>query len=456
MTALVSILAILLLVPSGVLAGVVAHQSVTNTVWLEARQEATLVAAADRLHHVTGTIKSEVPGIDLVQIVSPDHHVLASSAAARGLPPLSKAWPEPQDPQEDVQSCTQGKIGCVRLSALRETGAANSPVVYAGRRAPAESATGLINVIFVIQGVALIMLAVATTWKVTGRTLRPVEGIRAELAAINVNDLRTRVPEPACDDEIARLARTINSTLERLEHAKGRMERALNQQRQFAADASHELRTPVAGLRAQLEEAQLHPAETDLEELLAHSLRDVDRLQSIITDLLLLERVGTGTATTSGKVDLAAVVRAEVSRRPDPGAVRLRLVPDVNTEANQNQIGRVVNNLLDNAERHARHSVSVEVRHNGREAELVVDDDGDGIAVADRERIFERFTRLDAARSRGRGGTGLGLAIARDIVHAHGGTIEVGTSPIGGARFVVRLPLAESSVPGRHATHSSA
>ncbi|WP_405149784.1 HAMP domain-containing histidine kinase [Sphaerisporangium sp. NBC_01403] len=438
------------------LAGVVAHQSVANTVWLEARQEATIAAAADRLGHPKGQIRSEVPGIDLVQIVGPDHHVIAASTAARGLPPISTAWPEPRDPQEDVQNCTQSKVGCVRLSALRETGAADSPVVYAGRRAPAESATGLINTIFVTQGIALITLAAATTWKVTGRTLRPVEGIRAELAAINVNDLSTRVPEPMCDDEIARLARTINSTLERLEHAKGRMERALNQQRQFAADASHELRTPVAGLRAQLEEAQLHPGETDLEELLAHSLRDVDRLQSIITDLLLLERVGTGAVRSSEKVDLAAVVRAEVSRRPHPGRVRLRLAPGVSTEANHNQIVRVVTNLLDNAERHARHSVSVEVRPNGRNAEIVVDDDGDGIAVADRERIFERFTRLDAARSRDRGGTGLGLAIARDIVQAHRGTIEVGTSPVGGARFLVSLPLAEPCVPDRHTTHSPA
>ncbi|GAA3846576.1 hypothetical protein GCM10022226_82720 [Sphaerisporangium flaviroseum] len=422
----------------------VAHQSVADTEWLEARQEATLVAAADRLGRLPEPIQSEVPGMNLIQIVAPDRHVIASSADARGLPPLSDSWPEPADPQEDVETCAQHLVGCVRLSALRITGAADSPVVYAGRHAPAESATGPINTIFAIQGIVLIILAVGMTWKITGRTLRPVEAISAELASINDNDLSTRVPEPPGDDEIARLARTINGTLERLERAKAGMEQALTQQRQFAADASHELRTPVAGLRAQLEEAQLHPDETNLRQLLAHSLRDVDRLQSIITDLLLLERVRAGAPKPPVKVDLAAIVRTEVARRPDPSKVQLRLTPGVDVEAVHTQIGRVITNLLDNAERHARCSVSVEVHKTDHNAELVVEDDGEGIAAADRERIFERFTRLDAARSRDRGGTGLGLAIARDIVRAHGGTITVGTSPSGGARFVVSLPLLET------------
>ncbi|MFC4588547.1 sensor histidine kinase [Sphaerisporangium corydalis] len=426
-----------------------------NTVWLEARKEATIAAATDRLGQLKTTIKSDVPGIDLIQVVGPDHHVIASSPAARGLPPLSSAWPAAEDPQEDVQNCAEGSVGCVRLSALRVTSAPDSPVVYAGKRAPAEGATGLINAIFLTQGIALIILAVVTTWKVTERTLRPVEAIRAELAAINVNDLSSRVPETSGDDEIARLARTVNSTLERLEHARGRMELALNQQRQFAADASHELRTPVAGLRAQLEEAQLHPSETDLAELLGHSLRDVDRLQSIIADLLLLERVDAEVLRPKEPVDLSSAVRAEVSRRADPGRIRLRLSPDVTIDAIHTQIGRVITNLLDNAERHARHTVSVEVRKHQDGAELLVDDDGDGIALADRERIFQRFTRLDAARSRDRGGTGLGLAITRDIVQAHGGTIEVGASPTGGARFTITIPLTEPSRSTPNTSHST-
>ena len=142
----------------------------------------------------------------------------------------------------------------------------------------------------------------------------------------------------------------------------------------------------------------------------------------------------------------------EVSQRADPDKVRLRLTPDVAVHAIRSQIGRVITNLLDNAERHARSAVVVEVRQNGDSAELIVDDDGEGVAEADRQRIFERFTRLDAARSRDRGGTGLGLAIARGIAQAHDGTIEAGASPSGGGRFILRLPLAGPSDNGQSAT----
>ncbi|GII78788.1 hypothetical protein Sru01_37700 [Sphaerisporangium rufum] len=315
----------------------------------------------------------------------------------------------------------------------------------------------MIDIIFAVQAAALVAAAVLAGWKITGRALRPVEAIRAELSAINVNDLSGRVPEPAGNDEIARLARTVNSTLARLEHARIRSQLSLDRERQFAADASHELRTPVAGLRAQLEEARLHPGQTDLPRLLDHSLRDVDRLQTIITDLLLLDRAGSAAPfLPRTRAALASIVHEEVSRRSGRCAVRLRPCCPAVIEVVHTQIGRVVTNLLDNAERHARRQVVAEVRCDGGTAELVVDDDGAGVAPADRERIFERFTRLDAARSRDRGGTGLGLAIVRDIVHAHHGTIEVGASPLGGARFVVRLPLAERCAPSRAPARSCA
>ena len=223
------------------------------------------------------------------------------------------------------------------------------------------------------------------------------------------------------------------------------LERELQRKRQFASDTSHELRSPIAGLRAELEEARMHPDQTDLGGLLDRALNGVERLEAIITDLLLLANVEAGVAAELQEVDLAELVRAEVSRRRDRVAVELHLEPGVTVNAVPTQLGRVLTNLLDNAQRHAERAVSVEVRHGGDGAELAVSDDGDGVAVADRERIFQRFTRLAAGRRRDPGGSGLGLAISYDIAQAHAGSLGVEDSVTGGARFGLRLPLAASA-----------
>lgn len=221
-----------------------------------------------------------------------------------------------------------------------------------------------------------------------------------------------------------------------------RLEQEIRQEWRFASDVSHELRSPIAGLRVQLEEARLYPDETSLHDVLVRALSDVARLEAIVADLLLLARVEGNTPRALEKVDLAELVLAEVSRRTDRLTRELRLEPGVTVNANRAQIGRVLTNLLDNAQRHAERMVEVEVRRNGDGAELAVVDDGAGIAKDDREKIFERFTRLRAGRDRDGGGTGLGLAISRDIAHAHSGTLQVEDSAMGGARFALRLPLA--------------
>jgi signal transduction histidine kinase len=250
------------------------------------------------------------------------------------------------------------------------------------------------------------------------------------------------VLQPYGDKEITQTAPTDPDTI-------GRLERELQKTWQFASDASHELRTPVAGLRAELEEAQMHPDQTDLGDLLDRALNDVDRLEAIIKDLLVLAETEAGPPMDLRRVDLGELVKAEVSGRKDRIAVELELQPGVTVNAVPTQIGRVLTNLLNNAQRHAERTVRIQVSRDGDNAELAVTDDGDGIAEADRERIFQRFTRLDAARRRdhkvGHKGTGLGLAISHDIAEAHAGSLEVGDSVTGGARFVLRLPLAASS-----------
>ncbi|MFJ8462358.1 sensor histidine kinase [Streptomyces swartbergensis] len=301
--------------------------------------------------------------------------------------------------------------------------------VYAGAPLAAEHGAVQTALTVMLIGFPLLLGVVAgVTWLVTRRALRPVEGIRSEMAAITASqDLARRVPEPQTHDEVARLARTTNETLAALETS-------VERQRRFVADASHELRSPIASLRTQLEVAAAHPELLDLDG----AVEDTVRLQRLAADLLLLARLDAGERPSDAKIDLAGLAREAAEGRT---GVTVDAEP-VNVAGSRGQLGRVLANLLDNAQRHARSAVSVSVRREGDLAVVGVADDGDGVPESDRERIFERFVRLDAARSRDDGGAGLGLAIARDVAVRHGGTLTASQGPAGGALFELRLPLA--------------
>ncbi|MFC8819688.1 sensor histidine kinase [Streptomyces rochei] len=300
--------------------------------------------------------------------------------------------------------------------------------VWAG--APLSAEHGAVNTALTVMliGFPLLLAVVAwVTWLVTGRALRPVEGIRREMAAITASeDLARRVPVPGTHDEVARLASTTNETLAALETS-------VERQRRFVADASHELRSPIASLRTQLEVAAAHPELLDLDG----AVEDTVRLQRLAADLLLLARLDAGERPADARVDLAALAREEAGGRT---GVRVRAEDGVTVAGSRGQLGRVLANLLDNAQRHARSAVEVAVRRDGGAVVVAVADDGEGVPAADRERIFERFVRLDAARSRDDGGAGLGLAIARDVAVRHGGTLTVHDAPAVGALFELRLP----------------
>lgn len=306
--------------------------------------------------------------------------------------------------------------------------------VYAG--APLSAEHGAVNTALTVMliGFPLLLAVVGwVTWLVTGRALRPVAGIRREMAAITASeDLARRVPVPDTHDEVARLASTTNRTLAALESS-------VERQRRFVADASHELRSPIASLRTQLEVAAAHPELLDLDG----AVEDTVRLQRLAADLLLLARLDAGERPADARVDLAALAREEAGGR---SGVSVRVEGDgageLTVAGSRGQLGRVLANLLDNAQRHARSAVEVSVRRDGDAAVVAVADDGEGVPAADRERIFERFVRLDAARSRDDGGAGLGLAIARDVAVRHGGTLTVHEAPAGGALFELRLPGA--------------
>jgi signal transduction histidine kinase len=282
-----------------------------------------------------------------------------------------------------------------------------------------------------------VVLAAALTWFVVGRALRPVDAIRAEVDAIGARDLHRRVPEPRTGDEIDRLARTMNAMLERVEIASER-------QRRFVADASHELRSPLTSIRAQLEVGLTHPERVERDAEQRALLDETMRLQRLVDDLLVLATADEPTSAPSHEiVDLDDVVLAEVRRLRVRGAVQIDAhgVSAAQVEGDRDALTRVVRNLLDNAERYAASTVIVAVRENHQNAELVVRDDGPGIPEELRIRVFERFTRADDARARTTGGAGLGLAIAHAIVVAHGGRIAISDQGPGAA-FVVQLPLA--------------
>ncbi|MEU6962004.1 sensor histidine kinase [Streptomyces chrestomyceticus] len=306
-------------------------------------------------------------------------------------------------------------------------------VVRAGAPLAAErEAVGSVRTAMLIGLPCLLLVVAGVTWLVTRRALRPVEGIRREMAAITAStDLSRRVPEPGSRDEIDRLARTTNETL-------GALQESVERQRRFVADASHELRSPIASLRTQLEVGVAHPELLDAEG----AVEDAVRLQNLAADLLLLARLDAGERPADTRIDLAALVREEVSQRVgDRIAVRVGDVEEgagVEVAGSRSQVGRVLGNLLDNAQRHAAGAVRASVVRDGRWAVLRVEDDGPGVPPQERERIFERFVRLDDARSRDDGGAGLGLAIARDVAERHGGTLTVRD----GSVFELRLPAA--------------
>ncbi|WP_310739447.1 ATP-binding protein [Microbispora sp. H10830] len=289
-----------------------------------------------------------------------------------------------------------------------------------------------------IAGMPLLLaLLAAVSWLVVGRTLRPIALLRRGAAEVGATARSRRLPVPEARDEVHALATTLNDMLGRLEEADAR-------QRALVSDAAHELRSPLASIRLQLEVALSHPEGQDWKETAEGVLEDTLRLSRLAEDLLALARLDEGRLGRREPVDLAEMARRTAERY----GLGLDLAPGVSDGVaspvvlgDALDLRRVLANLVDNALRHAASAVRIGVRAGGSVAELTVTDDGPGIPPEERERVFDRFTRLDDARSRDDGGAGLGLAIVRTTVEAHGGTVHLeDASP--GLRAVVRLPLA--------------
>ncbi|MBC6459598.1 ATP-binding protein [Actinomadura sp. HBU206391] len=435
-------LTLLLLAIVGISLDLAIRERIKAQVFSEAERVASQWSAAARI----GAVPHAIPAftrINLIQLVDARDRVLNSSRAAAGRPALSTHRPPSDDRFNHLTECAP-RHRCVMLMAIRVTPAPDSPVVYAGTTQPAALASNGLEYGIAVCALCIVTLAAWLTWVMVGRTLRPVEAIRARMSEITGTDLSLRVPLPPGHDEIAQLARTANQTLARLEAA-------VEQQRQFASDTSHELRSPLSGLRTRLEEAVLYPDDVDPHDTIRAALSATDRLEAITSDLLILARLRATDPAPPEPIDLGALVREEIDSRVQGMPVRVEQATAVWVMGSRIQLIRVLDNLLDNAHRHAESAVEVTVEPVDGQAVVTVTDDGAGIASRDRERVFERFTRLADGRRRDPGGSGLGLAISRDITHAHHGTLKAEDSPHG-ARFVLRLPLRETGLVSESAS----
>ncbi|WP_170201813.1 sensor histidine kinase [Actinocorallia herbida] len=412
----------------------------------EAAETASHTARSLAIKAVTERLGDPIPRIntahtDLVQVVGAHNEVLAASLRLHGDPPVSTARPaDADDIRIDTTACPQNFNHCLYVVGFHvgESAYGQPVTVYAAVELP-----GLLNDDGAALGaralillLALICLIGLGTWTAIGAALRPVEEITGELAEITASDLSRRVPvHYSGGGEVQELAETVNATL-------GRLEQATDRQRRFVAEASHDLRNPIAGLLTRLEVLDGEDEDYPWKEDVSEAVHDVERLSAIVEDLLELARLEAGAAPPSVTLDLGGLVRDEIAQRmTDRLPITADLADGIWVRGSGLRLSRVLENLLANAERHGREGVRVQVRADGPQAVLGVYDDGAGVPEEYRERIFERFARLKESRDRDTGGTGLGLPIAREIAHNFGGTLGVVDGP--GGRFEMRLPLAE-------------
>lgn len=283
----------------------------------------------------------------------------------------------------------------------------------------------------------LIVGAGLMTWVITGRALAPVALMTSRVQELTANNLDARVPVPNTNDEIAQLGRMLNEMLDRLQKSSVT-------QRQFISDASHELRSPVASIRAQLETALQYPDDVDWPEVARIVLAEDDRLEHLVGNLLAMARLEEGRLGRRSEVDLDDLVM-EQTRRMTAVNVDASSVSAGRVWGNPDELTSVIRNLLDNAARYAESVIKVGVREDGPWVTLTVADDGPGVPEGERLQVFERFARLQEGRERDKGGTGLGLSLTKRIVESHGGTIRVESSESGGALFVVLLPATAAA-----------
>ena len=374
--------------------------------------------------------------VGVVQVVDQSGALVAQSAGGP-TEPIAGLRLSPRS----TQSVGRVQIGRDRdlwvTAAGVETPSGPVTVLVGADREPVETVIATVAWLLAVGGPIVIALVAVGTYRLVGSALQPVERIRARVSSMTSGKLAERIPVPSADDEITRLAVTMNDMLDSLEAGQ-------KAQRRFVSDASHELRSPLASITAALDLAHQRPDLLDQSLIDDSLLPEAQRMHSLVEDLLLLARADERTGRhVDVDVDLDDIVLAEAERvRSITQLAVIAEVKPARASGDPNALSRLVRNLVDNAIRHARNGIHLECAAVDDHAVIVVSDDGPGVPDQDRRRVFDRFVRLDTPRDRMSGGAGLGLAIVAQIVEAHRGTIIIGDSTTGGARFVVALPLA--------------
>jgi signal transduction histidine kinase len=440
--AAVCVVAVALAVGAGVLL-LLLQRSLLGSVETSATTRAGEVARQIRTDGVTGLsseLQSAGSARDVVQVLRADGTIVAASAPQAARAPLTPLRPKPGEVQITsaalVRMLDPDEPYVVVARGMTHEGIRYVVAVAASVGAQEETVSTVAA--YVAAGFPLLLLVVGgATFLFVGRSLLPVERIRRRVAGIGAQQLSDRVPVPGSRDEIARLAMTMNAMLDRLQVAH-------DSQRRFVADASHELRSPLATLRASLEVAAADPSDASWRDLHSTMDAEVTRMAHLVEDLLVLAKADEeGLRMIVTDVDLDDLVEAEVQRLR--AATALHVAAELNpvrVSGDPVKLAQAIRNLTDNAARHASGRVEMHLRAEELSAVIEVDDDGPGIPDSDRSRVFERFVRLDSSRERASGGSGLGLAIVQEIVAGHRGAVTAGESVLGGARFTVRLPLA--------------
>ncbi|MGI8329770.1 sensor histidine kinase [Actinomadura scrupuli] len=403
-----------------------------------------LTAATDRTHNHIRARSFPQPlasdGDEAIQILNPLGQVVTATRQLAGKPPMATFQPGDDGLRAKQRLCPPtGLEGCMTVMAYKVPQPDGLWMVYVAIPVVPWYANSTLAIFLTVMTLMIIAMMSIAVLRAVDRALAPVEAIRVEMDEIKATGLDRRVPEPDDQEEIKALATSVNSTLDRLEAAYAQL-------RRFTSDASHEVRSPVTAIRAQVEDALMYPEDTNWPEAGRAVLAATERMEALLTDLLLLARLDAGGALSRDPTDLSQVVETELDRRTGTVRVVRDLGAGVFAQCDRARITRLLANLIDNAEQHATAQITVTVRGDEHTAVIAVADDGAGIPADARETVFGRFTRLDTARDRDAGGTGLGLAIARQIAELHGGTLTVEDSERG-ALFVLRLPRCDPPGP---------